>query len=373
MKNWIYLKLNSLTMKKLKILFVNDYSSTAYLFEKYLNAEVDAIYFIKDITIKSVKNPLFFKEKDLLHHIEQIKGLSDKYDVFICLGWTAAAICYLANVKYVIHSVDAYIEPQHRFSKTNSSLKNYFFTKLFEETLQSADAIVSCGRFFTKLLKKYRDGIIEIKGFTEPDFFNPDRKKINLGEKKFTFFSPQRIEGWKGQLKMWEAIKKTKSDFVVLQTDWGQGKYYNEVMRKKPDKVKIIPKIKRSEMPSYYVSSDALLGQISSNNSSHVENEAMLCGIPVVCYTHYGFTTHDPFCSSDDPNDLAEYIDNVVENKNFRENLIKIQKDWITKTFDNKKNAEKWIELLKKLEKKPNRKSIFYLSILKLKHILKDK
>ncbi|MGB6464520.1 MAG: glycosyltransferase [Nitrosotalea sp.] len=338
-------------MTKLRVLFVNDFASTAFLFEKYMPCEIDAIYFGDHPAISPVKNKIYFKG-NLNNWIKQIKELSKKYDLFVCLGWPAAAICYLASVNYVMYFVDSLIEPEDRLRKKMPSFQRNMILEIFKEALNHSNKVVAGGIHSIELLKKYRPDARQIFTFADPQMFNPDAKKIDLGQQKFTFLSPQRIEEGKGQLLLWEAVKMTKSDFVVLQTDWGDNKYYEEAISKKPEKVKIIPKIRRDNMPSYYVSADALLGQISPTHSSSIEREAALCGIPVFCYISMSLTDDEPFyMESKEPEEIAKYIDRIVQDNKFREELAKRQLEWVLRTFDTKKNAQKWQSLFEEAVK----------------------
>lgn len=333
-------------MNGLKILIVNDFASNASLFEKYLPCKVDVIYFDKHEVITSSTNPLFFEKKQFTYQIKKIKKLSDKYDLFLCFGWLAAAICYLANVNYIMYFVDVYIEPEQRIRKKMSYLKRKLLLDLYKETLACAKIVVSAHKFHTMPLKKYRKDVKEIFPYVDFEMFDGNAKKINLNQEKFIFFSPQRLEKIKGQHLLWEAIKLAKSDFVVLQTDWGSKEYLEEISKNKPECVRLIPKIKREDMASYYVSVDALLGCISPAYAPGIEREAILSKIPVFCYAPIGFTNNDPFYTkSKDPKDIADYIDRMVTDKEFRNNLISEQSTWIKNTFDSHKLSEQWMDV----------------------------
>lgn len=356
-------------MTKLKILVVHDSSSAAFIFQRYLSSDVGAIYFSKHDVISPVKNPLFFEKKGIASQIKQIKNLSHEYDLFLCFGWPAASICYLAEVNYVMYFVDAYIDPEYRIRKKVSPLKKYILDDLYSNALQCASKTVAALPHDAEILKKYRPDTKIIFQLIDPEMFNPEVKKIDLGQIKFTFFSPQRIEPDKGQLIMWDAIRLIKSDFVVLQTDWGIGEYYETAIKTKPDKVKIIPKVKRDNMPSYLASADALLGQISLTSCGSTEREAALCKVPIFCYAPFSFSEDDPFYKkSKNPSDIAEYIDRIVTDKNFREELIRIQNEWVKKTFDNNRSTSQWQEVFDEaVKQKPNYKiKLRYKIIVKL-------
>lgn len=326
------------------VLVVHDSSSFAFIFQKYLQGETTAIYFSShEVTTSQVKNPLFFVKKGIHYQINQIKELSKKYDVFLCIGWPAAAICYLAGVNYVMYFIDSYIDPEYRIRKKMSSIKQYVLQDIYKATLECSTFTIAGLPDYAQILAKYRTDSKIIFPFIDTEMFNPNVKKIQLNQNKFTFFSPQRIEPWKGQLIAWEAIRLTKSDFVVLQTDWGTGEYHDKAITTKPDKVKIIPRVKHEDMPNYFVSVDALLGQISDSSIGSTEREAALCNIPVFCYAPSSFSENDPmYKKSKEPRYIAEYIDKIVTDKNFRDELKKIQHDWVRETFDSNKLLKQW-------------------------------
>ncbi|KFM14539.1 Glycosyl transferase protein [Marine Group I thaumarchaeote SCGC RSA3] len=332
-------------MKNLRILIVNDFASNASMFQKYFSSHVDAIYFNENPVITLAKNPIFFEKDELGSCVEKIKNLSKNYDIFLTFGWFAAAICYLANVNYVMYFVDSFIEPKYRIWKKFSFFKKKFFDDLFKDALQCANKVVAGIPNDAKTLRKYRDDVRIIFPIMDTQIFHSNHKKIKLDNDLFTFFSPQRIDPTKGHEIIFESFRYTKSDFVVLQTDWGSGDYYEKVIQNKPPNVKLISKIIRSDMPSYYVSSDALLGQVGYSSCGGTEREAILCGKPVFCYETNQFTENDPFCKSKDPIQIAKYIDKIVKDEEFRSHLLKIQKEWVMENFDPKKLAEQWDRL----------------------------
>jgi glycosyltransferase involved in cell wall biosynthesis len=360
-------------LARLKILYVYDASSQAFIAQRYLSAEINAIYFSEHNVISRVKNPRFFVMNGLVSQINQIKELSKEYTLFLCYSFVPATICYLAGVNYIIYFGDAYIDPQNRIRRKLSSIIKYSFHALCKDALESATETIASNPHDTQILKKYRPQSKTIVQLVDDEMFNPQVKKIDLGQNKFTFFSPQRIEPDKGQLIMWEAIKLTKSDFVVLQTDYGTGDYYQQALKTKPEKVKIIPLVKRENMPSYFASSDAVLGQISKTTCGSIEKEAILCRIPVFCYSPFSFLDDDPFYKkSTNPQDIADYIDRMVEDKNFRDELARAQSEWIKKAFDNNKTSQQWQQVFDyAITKKPNYKiKLKYVILLKLITIL---
>lgn len=360
----------------MKILVVHDSSSFAFNLQRYFPGEVSAIYFSKYDVISQVNNPKFFVTgKGLYSQIKQIKQLSKEYDVFLCFGWIAASICYLAEVTYVMYFVDAYIDPQNRIRKELSLFKKNLLNNLYKDTLETASIVVAAISHDAKIVQKYRSDVRIIFPLIDNKMFNPNVDKIELKCGKFVFLSPQRIDPDKGHDILWQAISLTRSDFLVLQTNWGSGDYYNEVLRAKPSKIEIIPKIKRQNMPSYLASMDALLGQISMTSCGSTEREAALCNKPIFCYAPENFAENEPFYKgSKEPKDIAAYIDRIVLDKEFREQLASTQNAWVKKTFDNTKIIQQWNEVFEEsIKKKPSQRAkIKYKLIFKLLSIIEN-
>ena len=51
-----------------------------------------------------------------------------------------------------------------------------------------------------------------------------------------------------------------------------------------PSKVKLIPMIKRKDIPSYYHSCDAVIGNLRIGSFEYVELEAIMCKKPVISF-----------------------------------------------------------------------------------------
>ncbi|MEM3143593.1 MAG: hypothetical protein QXW91_03085, partial [Candidatus Nitrosotenuis sp.] len=188
---------------KMRVLIINDFASNAYTFQKYLEHEISVLYFNKHEVITEVKNPLYFSNENIFFKIQMIKKLSKDFDLFLVMGWLAAAICYLAEVKYIMYFTDSYIDPEHRIRKKMSYVKKLFLSKLFKDTLQSAIGVVAGGEHNTMMLRKYRKDARYILPIIDREFFTPNAKKIPIKENLFVFLCPQRIDEVKGQHIIW--------------------------------------------------------------------------------------------------------------------------------------------------------------------------
>jgi glycosyltransferase involved in cell wall biosynthesis len=213
-----------------------------------------------------------------------------------------------------------------------------------------------------------------------------DRKPIDLTlfenkstplskrKEKFTFFCPQRMGIPKGTDILWKALRYCKTDFQILQVDWRdtgtdeENRTSLQLRENLPPQVKLIPMIKRKDMPSYYYWADAVIGNLRIGSFEYVELEGVICGKPVVSFTDKSFKMilegtelQSPFLPEDnDPKIIAEVIDNIVSSADFREKLYKKEYEFVKEITDPNKAAEWWDSLFEKSVKKYdsiNRKS----------------
>lgn len=330
----------------MKILIVNDFGNIAINFTKYLSCEVDTIYFSNDSVIKKSDNTIQFSSNNFNDRIKEISRLADKYDLFLPIGWLASSMCYLANVNYLMYFANPLISDKLRVPERYRGFKKRVFLQLTKDTLTNSNEVVVGIGSFQKLLNPYRNDSKVIFPYFDFESFKNSNQKLEKN-KKFTFFCPERIESWKGVLILWDIIEKTKSDFIVLKTDWGTGTYYDKAIKSIPNKVKLMKKIDQDKILSYYNSSDALLGQITmENGTGGIEREAISCGLPVFSFVKYNYSNHDPFYDqSPKTEEIAKYIDRIVENEEFRNELKKIQHSWLIDNFDPKKISDAWMEI----------------------------
>jgi len=156
-----------------------------------------------------------------------------------------------------------------------------------------------------------------------------------------------------------------KTDFEILQVEWyternQEEKEFNEkLMSNIPPQVKLIPLVKRNDMPKYYKFADAILGQMRAGIQGGIERDAAFCNCPIICYTDQtkplilnGEKKIPPFLpTTNEPSELAKLIDQIVESQNFREELAKNENEWIKSLCDPKDVAKKWQEIFEKYHK----------------------
>ena len=217
------------------------------------------------------------------------------------------------------------------------------------------------------------------------DIFNENTNELIRKKNKFTFFSPNRIEKFKGTDILWNSLKYCKTDFDILQVNWFGETQNEERLYKKnmlsniPKQVKLIPMIKYSEISKYYKFADAIIGNMFIGNHELVALEGVLCKKPVISYTNPNTKIivdnkeiKSPFLpQSKDPKEIAKTIDMLVESFEKRNELFEREYDFVMEITDPVKCAKWWDELFEKMsqeyptiKKNSSKTSIFSRKIL---------
>lgn len=317
----------------------------------------EADFLIKDTDVEVLSNYNFFA------HLKKINSIKKDFELCIVMNWTAAKLAYLANLNYIIYFVGADIRntPFKKRVKSESSKLaknqfNFLERKFYKAVLNNAIACVTGGEELFEILKKYRKDAIRIDHLVvDRTLFNPSIEPLNQPKNKFTFFCPQRISYQKGFDIIWEALSLCKTDFEVLQVEWYDKILSNknkikEILSKKPPQVKLIPQIPRKEMAKYYNFSDAVIGNMKAGFIEGISREAALCKKPVLNHINPKYKTLldgkeiiQPFLpSSNDPKEVAILIDKIVGSKEFCEQLVNKQYEFIKKLTDPIKTAAVW-------------------------------
>jgi glycosyltransferase involved in cell wall biosynthesis len=358
----------------LKILAIGDIANTIYLMKKFTkNVEIHIIDFPKKGVekITAAKDGIeYFDSLLISKQVEKIKKIKDGYDLTIALPWSGARIAYLAGVNYVMYFVGNDITTPP-FSKENKNY-NFFERRFYKKILDNAIVCVGATEECFQPLKKYRKDAIRLdRVFVDIEIFNEKIQPIKLQKEKFTFLSAQRFGLEKGMDRIWKAIELCKSDFELLQVKWfiedttveefsKLGTVNQKLVDEKPKKVRFIPLIKREELGKYFVAVDAIMGQVRSGIQSGVEREAAFCKKPVICFTDPkkpniidGEIIIPPFLpESNEPQEIANTIDMVVESKQFRDNLAVKEYEYVKKLSDPELVSKDWENIfMKALEK----------------------
>ena len=348
----------------LKILAIGDIGNIIHTISKYTKAEIHIINFYKDgagayTYEKDVETFSNYKIKD---HVKRVNEIADDYDVCLTMG-TGERVAYLADLNYstlyVGRDIDAprfirnskeewFNEPLHHL--------NFLERKFYKKTFDNAIFHLAYTWVFEHLKKYTKNGIKMDMIPVNPEIFQPNLEPLKQKKEKFTFFSPQRMGRPKGTDLIWKALPLCKSNFEIIQVEWYDVSTNEELEIKKdlieikPPQVKLVPMIKREDMARYYNYADAILGNMRIGAYALIELEAINCKKPVLQYNNKKMKIfagkkelESPMLpTSNDPEIIAETIDKIVLDKEFRENLLEKEIEFAKEISDPQKVAEWW-------------------------------
>ncbi len=355
----------------IKVLAIGDVGNVMKSLSKITKkSKIHIVNFPKDgagvfIHDDNVDRFLSWKVKEQVKYINKIKN---NFDICIVMG-TGERIAYLSDLNYIAYYVGRDIDAP-RFKKNSKEIwydtplhrLNFLERKFYYNAFKNAVAHVS-GIWVYPFLKKYTANGIRMDMQTiDNKLFKNTNYEINLQKTKFTFFSPQRMGIGKGIDLLWKALKICKTDFQILQVDWfdeatdEELKIKKKLLKELPPQVKLIPMIKREKMPEYYSFADAVIGNMSIGTWELVELEGVMCGKPVLSFSDPNYKlfvkgdyVQSPFLPySNNPEDIAKIIDEVVLSKEFREKLFENERKFVSDSTDKEWIANWWDELFEK-------------------------
>jgi glycosyltransferase involved in cell wall biosynthesis len=360
----------------MKVLAIGDTADNIYTLQKFAkNFSIHLINFPrKQASLKTLSDDVEFFDSLLIHkQIKKIEKIKKEYDICIVMSWAGARVAYLAGLNYIMYFVGGDImtppflkNAKLSYAKEPSNNLNFFERKFYKKVFDSAIACITLTDEYFNQLKNFRKDAIRLDRIAvDTIFFNPNIGKAELKKPKFTFLSAQRIGLEKGFDIIWKALKLTKLDFRVLQVEWfientnEEEKFKEELLKTKPDQVEFIPLIKRSELGSYFIYADAILGQMRSGTQGGIERDAAYCRKPVISYcdkkqvvTIDGEKIIPPFLpNSNSPQDLANILDRVVEDEQFREKLAENEYEYIQNLSDPELVTREWEKIFQKYVK----------------------
>ena len=352
----------------LNILVISDVGNYFKTVSKYVKkSKIHIINFPKDGAgvYTYDENYELFENYKVKEQVKKINEIKNDFDLAIVMG-SGERIAYLSDLNYISYYVGRDIDAP-RFIKNSKepwykeSLHklNFFERRFYKKTFDFAIAHIAPTWVFEHL-KKYQGN--NIKMDLKPidlSLFNDNSQTLEKKKEKFTFFCPQRMGIPKGTDILWKALEFCKSDFQILQVDWrdtGTDEENRTSLKLKenlPSQVKLIPMIKRKEMPNYYKWCDAIIGNLKIGSFEYVELEAVMSKKPVINFTDKKIKIiydekeiESPFIPKDnDPEKIAEVIDKFVQSKQFRENIFEKEYEFVQKISD-PENAGKWWDSL---------------------------
>ena len=361
----------------LKVLVIGDIGNYFQTIRKYVKkSKIHIINFPKDGFGEFTYDDDYelFENYKVSEQVKKINSIKNKFDVCVVMG-TGERIAYLSNLNYVCYyvgrDIDAprfiknskeewYDEPLHKL--------NFLERQFYKNTFNFAKFHVAPTWVFEHLKKYSKSGIkMDLKPI-DFSMFKKDLEKLERKKEKFTFFCPQRIGYGKGTNLLWKALEYCKTEFEILQVDWRDNTTKEEDSKSSqlrenlPKQVKIIPMIKRNEIPKYYDWCDAVIGNLKIGSFENVELEGALSKKPVISFVDNKIKIiidktelNSPFLlEKNDPEYIAEFLDRIVLEKELREDLAIDGYEFARKIADPEKSAEWWESFLEKVKKENN-------------------
>ena len=358
----------------LNILVISDVGNYFKTVSKYVkNSKIHIINFPKDGAgvYTYDENYELFENYKVDEQVKKINEIKNDFDLAVVMG-AGERIAYLSDLNYISYyvgrDIDAprfiknskepwYKEPLHKL--------NFFERRFYKKTFDFAVAHIAPTWVFEHL-KKYQGN--NIKMDLKPidlSLFNDNLESLEKKKEKFTFFCPQRMGIPKGTDILWKALEYCKSDFQILQVDWRdtgtdeENRTSLELKENLPSQVKLIPMIKRKEIPNYYKWCDAVIGNLKIGSFEYVELEAVMSKKPVINFTDKKIKIfydekeiESPFIPRDnDPEKIAEVIDKFVLSEQFKEKIFEKEYEFVEKISDPEKAGKWWDSLFEKLVK----------------------
>ena len=262
---------------------VGNYFQTVSKFVK--KSKIHIVNFPKDgVGIYTYdENYELFENYKVRDQVKKINKIKKNFDLALVMG-TGERIAYLADLNYISYyvgrDIDAprfiknsiepwYKEPLHKL--------NFLERRLYKKTFDFAITHVAPTWVFEHL-KKYSSKCVKMdRKPIDLTLFENKSMLLSKKKEKFTFFCPQRMGIPKGTDILWKALRYCKTDFQILQVDWRdtgtdeENRTSLQLRENLPPQVKLIPMIKRKDMPSYYYWADAVIGNLRIGSFEYVE------------------------------------------------------------------------------------------------------
>ena len=361
-----------------RVLAIGDLANNVTTMKKFVRSKIHLVNFPWNTASKIMdeKDDIeFFDSINVIDNVNRINKIKNDYDICLALSPAGARIAYLCDLNYIILFVgnDIRTPPFEKNVRdpyaSDSPLAqnfNYFEREFYRTVYMSAVTCVASYSENYSFLKKIRKDARRIDLlFVDTKIFDTDTKIDNLKNKKFTFFSPQRIALQKGFDIILDALPLCQTDFEILQVKWFETRndkeieFMNHVIKNKPKQIRFIDPMNRKKLAEEYAKSDAILGQMKAGHLGGIERESAYYKKPIIAFndvnTDYlveGKKVFSPFIPTENnPQTVAKVIDTITSSKEFREKLSQDEHDFVKQITDPKKTAEAWDSLFEEFAK----------------------
>jgi glycosyltransferase involved in cell wall biosynthesis len=256
----------------------------------------------------------------------------------------------------VAEVVRRFIDPVHLLTLHGTDIRSLIQRKpgdlkrrLLTAALKSSDMVLATTHDLLKYSSVIEKEIFHLPLPIDTRIFNggaPKNKEL-IGNP--IVFSPTRLTDLKGAdaiVRILERIVANYPSSHIYQVGWGNQSYLSRLLNKIPSKnLTIVGLIRRDQMPSWYVTSDIVIGQLGLGILSMVELEALSCGTPVVAYDKY----YNYGCQTKDVESVWQATCSLLEDQSHRMRLIQKGSAIIREKHDLPLVAELYIKYLEKV------------------------
>jgi glycosyltransferase involved in cell wall biosynthesis len=183
----------------------------------------------------------------------------------------------------------------------------------------------------------------------DTDLFNNRAAKNELLFGDPIVFSPTRLQENKGAKNIIKILRRIVEDYPsshIYQVKWGRPDYISILLNTIPsENLTFVNFIPRNLLPSWYVSSDIVIGQMSLGIISTIELEAMSCKTPVIVYDRY----YDYGYGRRDLENAWEMTYKTISDQAFRKKLIEKGSRIIEEKHDVNLVVELYLKYLKQV------------------------
>ena len=224
----------------------------------------------------------------------------------------------------------------------NEEIKRYSFflrlklliqKKIYINSFLNSDGLIFLSNFSKKILSKEisfnKKKIITIPHGVSKIFKFKNRK---INKKKIKIIYVSKIDIYKNQIKIINAIKKLKNKFNIQLSLVGSYDYKNKkILDDKikilnmSDNVKILGKISYEKLPQLYKQNDIKIYASKSETFGMTMLEAMKCGLPILATNNQiskEILSSAGFFCKDTSNDIKDNLIKMIENKNILKSKI---------------------------------------------------
>lgn len=239
------------------------------------------------------------------------------------------------------------------------NLEKGIFKKIYQNVLNTFDIIIGVSDYVSNSLKttfpEIKDKIISIPNGIDISPFEISksksdiRKELGLPLEDLLGIYLARFTSPKNHLFLIKVLKEVNDFKIILGGDGEmRDKFLEEVKANRlEDRVIYKGYIKNNLVTLYLLASDFCIFPSKGEGFSNAILEAMVAGLPVVIFENIYSKEYGPHllvAKSED--EFIEYVKNVVSDKNLREKLGKLNKEYVKNNLDIKIIARQLIQIL---------------------------